>query len=99
MSGSRILRFSDVPGPQSYPIIGTRAGNMFDSKFARCAFMNVSLSLIGEELLEKKDLLNRKRTRLPGSWSGQGPKPVSQDLGPLAGLHIDNLAKKISTTT
>ena len=38
MSGSRILRFSDVPGPQSYPIIGTLAGNIFDS---RCEFMNV----------------------------------------------------------
>ena len=92
------MRFSDVPGPQSYPIIGTLAGNIFDSKFSRCAFINVSLSLLGEELLQK-NLLNRKRTWLPGSWSGQGPKPVSQDLGPLAGLHIDNLEKKTSTIT
>ena len=98
MSGSRILRFSDVPGPQSYPIIGTLAGKMLDSKLSSYALVYVSLSLSDGELLQK-NLLNRKRTRLPGSWSGQGPKPVSQDLGPLAGLHIDNLAKKISTTT
>ena len=54
LSGSKILRFSDVPGPQSYPIIGTLAGNIFDSKFSRYAFINVSLSLIGEKLLQKK---------------------------------------------
>ena len=54
LSGSRILRFSDVPGPQSYPMIGTLAAKMWNSKFSGCAFINVSLSLIGEKLLQKK---------------------------------------------
>ena len=54
LSGSKILRFSDVPGPQSYPMIGTLAAKMWNSKFSGCAFINVSLSLIGEKLLQKK---------------------------------------------